>query len=157
MKGAPMKKKEMEATIEFFRALTVGGDGLLELRPLAVGTFRPTGRLYVDLNGSTEPLAKFLQERHRDHNYFAMALRRDRSSGTLNNCTTLSTLYADIDFKHVDTPEATARERLATCPLTPSIVVHSGGGLHVYWLLRESLNLQDPTDREQAYALLARL
>lgn len=40
-------------------------------------------------------------------------------------------LWVDIDFK--DTPETAARTELALFDLMPSAVVHSGGGLHVYW------------------------
>lgn len=46
---------------------------------------------------------------------------------------TVGALYVDIDFK--ETPEETARGLLTILP--PSVVIHTGGGLHCYWLLRE--------------------
>ena len=78
---------------------------------------------------------------------------RSPGDGSLANCQHLGTVFVDIDFK--DTPEATARERLATCPCPPSIIVHSGDGLHCYWLLREPFNLA--TEADQAKRLLRRL
>ena len=69
-------------------------------------------------------------------------------------------LHADVDLKrpgHVDQsrPE-TAEGALAVVReatgLEPSLIVDSGGGLHVYWLLREPLDFFDATDREAAKA-----
>jgi len=141
--------------MNFFHALVAGGNGLLEFRPLAQTTFNQTGRLYFDLSRPTIKLEKFLTKHRPDHNYFGMALRCDATSGALDNCSTLSVVFADIDFKH--TPEAEARRLLAECPLPPSIIVHSGNGLHCYWLLREPLDLQDQKECDMAYSLLRRL
>lgn len=44
-------------------------------------------------------------------------------------------VWADIDFKVV--PEEEVRKLLKEFPLKPSIVVKSGGGVHVYWLLKK--------------------
>ena len=57
-------------------------------------------------------------------------------------------VFVDIDFK--DTPEAAARKRLAECPCPPSIVVESGGGLQVHWLLREPIELSEDADDVRA-------
>jgi hypothetical protein len=82
-----------------------------------------------------------------------VATRRDASSGELKNCQHLGALFVDIDFKR--TPEPAARERVARMPLPPSAIVQSGGGLHVYWFLREPFLL--PADGEYAKGLLRRL
>jgi hypothetical protein len=47
-------------------------------------------------------------------------------------------LHADFDFKHFSSEED-AQRVLNGFELEPSIVVHTGGGLHVYWRLSESL------------------
>jgi hypothetical protein len=85
--------------------------------------------------------------------YFGVALRGDDDDGTLANCTMLTALFVDIDFS--TTPEPEARERLTHCPLSPSALVASGGGLHAYYLLREPLPL--PGDAGLARGLLRRL
>lgn len=61
--------------------------------------------------------------------------------------------WCDIDFK--DVAEAEARKRIANLPCPPSIVVTSGRGLHLYWLMRETTapgELADVSER-LAYAL----
>lgn len=85
-----------------------------------------------------------------DHDiYFAPATqatedRKDRSY------LSLGALFADFDFK--DTPEDQVRARL-TAFLEPSAIVRSGNGLHVYWFLREPLDLRDG-GYERAAAIL---
>ena len=74
-------------------------------------------------------------------------------SGEPKNCQHLGAVFVDIDFK--DTNEAAARKRLAECPCPPSIIVESGGGLHVSWLLKEPFELGE--DAAEAKLLLRRL
>jgi len=50
-------------------------------------------------------------------------------------------VWADIDFKVVQ--EDHARKLLKEFPLKPSIVVKSGGGIHVYWLFKEAVDGED--------------
>ncbi|MBO4228149.1 DNA-primase RepB domain-containing protein [Bradyrhizobium neotropicale] len=67
-------------------------------------------------------------------------------------------LHTDIDFKNVAEPEAEIRARLATLRCPPTVIVRSGGGLHLYWLFREKLDAQAHRLRiEDALHLLANL
>jgi len=72
--------------------------------------------------------------------YMGVAERRKATKSTKENCCRLSVMFVDIDFK--DTSQAEARVLLAAFSLSPSVVLHSGNGLHVYWLLREPINLE---------------
>jgi P4 family phage/plasmid primase-like protien len=56
------------------------------------------------------------------------------------NVSELALLWADIDFKDVDLQEAEILPLLRSLPCPPSIVIRSGNGLHVYWLLSEVLD-----------------
>lgn len=92
--------------------------------------------------------------RHKvNHLFFGVATRRDKTNGRAGNCLALSALWVDVDFKSV--PEAEARKCLAECPFPPTAVLHTGGGLHVYWILKEPMGL--PLDGAQARTLLRRL
>lgn len=129
-------------------------DGLVDLRALPVNRRTPVAQVFVT-PGDVDALMKFVDEHPHDNHYFGVATRRDASSGALENCFELSTIFVDVDFNH--TPEATARERLSEFPFPPSAVILSGHGLHVYWVLREPLNLQDPVECALAKSLLRRL
>lgn len=98
-------------------------------------------------------LAAFAREQQHENVYIGVAARRDGSSGTLENCHQLGALYVDIDFKTSAEPEA--RAALTRFPFPPSMIVQTGGGLHVYWLLREPLAIT--TEEPRARDALRRL
>ena len=129
--------------------------GLIELRakPVHEGNGVPTCFLaHDDANRLTQFVGEHL---HGHHLFFGVATRRNASSGTLANCLALPALFCDLDFKL--TIETEARRRLYEFPLAPSAVVLSGHGLHVYWMLREPLLLQDPAECARAKSLLRRI
>jgi hypothetical protein len=83
------------------------------------------------------------------------ALRRAKENIEYTVC-----LHADIDFKNVDglgaNPRAEALRQVSRLKYQPSIIVFSGGGLHVYWLFKEPLETQGNIDRiERALKQLA--
>ncbi len=133
--------------VDFLTALHQGCEGLCELRALP-----SQARTFVRL-GDEGAAAQFATTRASENVYVAIATRKDKSSGALINCQHLGALFVDIDFKA--TPEAEARPRLARFALPPSAIVHSGGGIHVYWFLREPMTL--PTETSLVGALLRRL
>jgi hypothetical protein len=127
-----------------FARLFAGCDGLVELRAFAGQGQPAAGRVFCAW--TDDAVIRAFAERHRARAvYFGVATRRDASGGTLHNCACLTSLFVDIDFK--TTPEAEARARLARCPLPPSAIVHSGGGLHAYWRLHEPLRLPEQAPR----------
>lgn len=83
--------------------------------------------------------------------YFGLLRRRDQSSGKAENTLPGAVVWADLDFKDFAGGATEARARLARFGLTPSIVVASGHGLHVYFLLG------DPTSPELLSDLARRL
>jgi hypothetical protein len=81
--------------------------------------------------------------------YFGCATRDGRrhpelKSNTLGgkvNCREITALWCEIDFK--ETPRDKALERISAFKFPPSIVISSGGGLHLYWLLAAPIDAQD--------------
>jgi hypothetical protein len=133
-----------------FERVFAGCEGLVELRTFAAD--RLVGRLFCEPT-DIGAVRRFALD-HRQHDvYFGVATRRDASAGTLRDCRHLGALFADIDFKTL--PEKEARAELARCLLPPTVIVQSGGGLHVYWTLREPLEL--PDEANEAYRLLRKL
>lgn len=119
-------------------AIVAGCEGLIEFR-----AFPSKHRMFVPLD-AIGTAATFCQSRVHENVYFGVATRRSSGDGSLANCLCLGAVFVDIDFK--DTPEAEARERIEKSPCRPSIVIHSGGGLHVYWLLHEPFELPTEAD-----------
>src|SRR5687768_7339661 len=99
--------------------------GYCELRALP-----STAQVFARV-GDVETVAAFLDAHQHENTYCGVATRRSPAKGTLENCAELWTLFVDLDFKTLAEP--TARDRLAAFPLPPTLVVHSGGGLHCYW------------------------
>lgn len=87
-----------------------------------------------------------------DNHFFGVGTR-DGSGGGKNNLVENPALWVDIDFKK------TAREeferKLADFPLKPSIIVETGGGYHVYWLLKEPCPKEDIPKIENYLSRLA--
>ena len=131
----------------FLTGLFGGTHGFIDLRA-------PKEKVQVFCRvGDEAAIARFLTTHRWRDVYVGVAVRRDQTSGALVNCDTLTALFVDIDFK--DIPEPDARARLAAFPLLPSLVIASGNGLHVYWLLTEPLDLR--TEAARVRVLLRRL
>lgn len=134
---------------DFQIALHPPGSGLTELRALP-----SKATAFVNATDA-DAIERFLRAHANENVFVGVATRKDASSGKLENCAELHVLFCDIDFK--DIPEAEARALIERFPLRPSIIIKSGHGLHIYWLLREPLDLQGPDDRQRADSLLRRL
>jgi len=96
--------------------------------------------------------------------YFGLGLIAGRPAGRgkAEDVAAIGALWADIDLASEAHPgkklPATVDEAeaiLARVPLVPSMLVHSGHGLHAYWLLDRPWVFQDAQDRARA-ATLAR-
>jgi len=83
--------------------------------------------------------------------YFGCGLYLPGSAGgrgTAADVAGITSVWADIDFgpghkKRVPPDEASALRILDSVGIKPSIVVHSGHGLHAYWLLSEFTSADD--------------
>jgi AAA domain/RepB DNA-primase N-terminal domain len=126
-----------------FTTLYEGVSGLVELRAIIAVGGKIVGRAFLGPT-ALATVETFVSVYRRHNLYFGVATRRDASSGTFGNCLVLTALFVDIDFKKV--PEAEARRLLARCLFPPSLIVRSGGGLHVYWLLVEPIEVLAQAD-----------
>lgn len=93
--------------------------------------------------------------------YFALGLRRKnlgpRKRGAADDVCALPGFWLDLDVvgpghEKDKLPQNfdEALEFLEELPLEPSYIVHSGGGLHVYWLFRELWTFDSAKEREEA-------
>ena len=84
--------------------------------------------------------------------YIGVATRIDQSAGTISNLCELPALFVDLDCSPAD-----VTTRVQGFPFKPSLQVSSGLGAHLYWKLKEPLDLRDPDNRLRASSVLRRL
>jgi hypothetical protein len=74
-------------------------------------------------------------EANRDENIFFGVATRIKGDGTKAGIIEIPSLWSDIDFK--DTNREKVEQLLKNFPLKPTFIINSGGGLHLYFKLKE--------------------
>src|SRR5262245_9969335 len=101
----------------------------------------PNGAVRSLASRETDRVEDFLQ-RHDQPGaglYFCVGTLRDGASGrSKGNVGWIAGLHADIDFKDHDIAPDEIKQRLAQALLAASLIVETGGDLHVYWLFHEA-------------------
>lgn len=133
-------------TGEFFDALWGGVEGIAEIR--CIGGDRPR-QFFFRWPADREHLVAKTQEISGQTNvYFGVCLR-SRQGGEAADVAHATAVWVDLDFKQ--TPEAQVIANLKGFRLRPSIGLVSGGGHHVYWLLKEAV--EGPEDFKRLVAV----
>jgi hypothetical protein len=78
---------------------------------------------------------------------------RDGKGGTKDNIIHFPALWCDADFKDIDRKDLF--KRLKDFPFSPSIIVKSGGGAHLYWQLDEPVDKGDISKIEECNRRIA--
>jgi len=132
---------------EFFEKLyQLCDEGMVELRAL------PSKRQQFVPVESLVGLDEFCGK-NGDNYYFGVALRSGAGGGTKKDITQIPALHADCDFK--DTPRDILFEKIKQFPFKPSLVVKSGGGAHLYFILDEPAGQNDIERVEDANRRIA--
>jgi RepB DNA-primase from phage plasmid len=118
----------MDQTTRFFKRLFARTDGLIELRAFPSGE-----RIFTR---DYRQLSRFIK-RHLDSDVFFGVATRWRLGGSKADCAVTPALWVDIDWKDFAGGEKEAARHLKLFALPPSIIVCSGHGLHLYWLLEK--------------------
>jgi hypothetical protein len=123
---------------EFFNSVFQNCEGLMELRvPRKAQEFFEIG--------NTVRIDSFCKQHEKENIYFGVCSRdgqnRNGTRGGKENVVSIPGVWCDIDFK--DIPREQAAKRLKEFPFKPSIIVQSGGGVHIYWLFKEPSEKSD--------------
>jgi len=134
----------LEPGTRYLHALFADLNGaVVELRAINEGRARPS------FHTNLVALARTASTLAATHDvYLGVAARRDSSNGTKANLAWAGALFAEVDVGEGKpyTTLAAAQEAVRTFALRPSMVVESGCGLHLYWLLREPWPLDNAED-----------
>ncbi|KKK94760.1 hypothetical protein LCGC14_2679610, partial [marine sediment metagenome] len=104
--------------------------------------------------------------RQSENVYFGLGLIKGNppGRGKLKDISAICSLWADIDVAGSEHSKPNlplsieeARALLTQIPLKPSILVHSGGGLHPHWIFKEPWLLDTEAERAAAATLSRRL
>lgn len=126
-------------TLTFLQVLYRGATGFVELR----STVKPAefvSTLELETDDGRLGVQSFLDQCVANPKmlpYYGVALRREPINGRYENCSVLTCVYCDADYK--EHGEETVNDAIAALSYPPSIVVNSGNGLHCYWLLTQPL------------------
>ena len=111
----------------FINTLFTDTDGYIEVREIEDKSVKT---LFFN---SPEELLNY--DLPKDKNiYVGMYSRKVKGKGTTENCKTTQVLWADLD--NISREEVQERLRVSGLPY-PSIIVSSGHGYHIYWVLNK--------------------
>ncbi len=111
------------------------------------------GNMESFFSNNLEEINKKVEEL-KPHNdiYFGIAPRKNNDSGKKDNCSSISSLWVDIDCGqdgHKKSSFFSSKEEALThikrVTIKPSLIVDSGNGLHLYFFLNQKLGLNEET------------
>ncbi len=161
---APAPAEAPQTAEEFFERL-YGGHPLRDGDTIEVRAFhRPTGQKHQSWHqtpaGAASAAAALAAGNDGDDEggwdvYYGLG-PRETGRGDKGGVTRIVALHADADTKHFGGSEQGAYDALMDCPLEPSLIVHTGGGFHGYWLLAEPV-ATTPETVQRTEGLMLRL
>ncbi len=128
-----------------------GVEGYLEIRAISLNG--SVDREFIPAN-NLNGVDPFVNERKHKNLYFGVCPRKEKA-GTIDAVREVRTLWVDIDYK--DTSKEEVRKRAEEFLLTPSLLVLSGGGVHIYFPLDEPFKIDSEADKAYIRALLRKL
>jgi hypothetical protein len=95
-----------------------------------------------------QEVLRFASKLRNSHDVYIGVAPRQGRVGTKEGVTRLHTLWADLDAKEAHTRE-TRFKQLTDLPHLPTIMIWTGGGWHVYWLLEVPAEGQEEMARAE--------
>lgn len=127
--------------------------GFLDLRAIKDGK---TKQRFVGVH-EHEQIKLFMKLYGKDHDLYFGVATRDGKAGKKENIVEIPALFIDVDFKTISGGQDAALERIEAFRLPPTAKVVSGGGVHLYWVLKEPADRGDIEQVEAIQRGLARM
>jgi hypothetical protein len=123
--------------------------GYIELRALSVQD-EPANINFIKLDGNWDSIEQQINNVCLNNQYmnvyFGVA-SRDGKGGKKENITSISCVWAEIDYKHFpEAPEAIVQGIVKKFQFKPTVINSSGGGLHLYWQLEKPVDITRSDD-----------
>lgn len=147
--------------MSFLKLLYEDGEGWLTIWTL------PDKRTYwFDIETQLDDASRLVDKIKSTHDvYYGVGLRSQKVAGRGGNddVCAIPGLWVDIDIaapahKANDLPPnvEAVTQHLQSFPLEPTLLVHSGNGIHAYWLFKELWKFDDAEERQKATDILER-
>src|SRR5829696_5148265 len=147
-------------TEQFFR--TLYGDEAPGF--LAIFSHSPNLIRWVPADSPAEAARIAVQSGRERDTYFGIGLHREAlgegQRGTAAGVSALPGLWADLDVKgeahkanHLPPTDEDAMRITEAIPLEPTLILHSGHGLQVWWLFKELWVFEGEVERKEAQGL----
>lgn len=122
---------------------------------------------WFDVNDRANLTQQALKLRHKCNVYFGVGVRKyelgEFKRGKNEDVSSLPGIWVEIDLiggTHAADNLPSVEDAnclLNTFILEPSIIIHSGGGIHCYWLFQEPMEIKSISDKHFAEKMLARI
>lgn len=96
----------------------------------------PSKKQFFVSSPNRDEIGRIVNANIHNQNIYFGCCTRNGGKGTKEACREVVALWLDIDFKDLAGGQAEADKTIESM-IPPSVVVSSGNGYHIYWLLRE--------------------
>lgn len=121
---------------DFYDLMYAGSKGFIEIRELPA---KRNNQHWVPYDKVTQKVSEL-----PNGNIYHGCATRKNGIGTKDGIIEIPYLWADIDFE--TTRERWVLIKLNDCKCKPSIIIHSGNGLHVYWKFKSPFLIKHSKD-----------
>ncbi|GEM_PF-673359 len=136
--------------VTFFKSLYQhcrGGFVNFRLLPSAKNIFLPLSKI--------DSIPAILEANKEQNAYFGAATRVD-GDGSKSGILQIPALWVDVDMEGFpEEKKNEIRQRYQDFPLKPSFLINSGGGIHIYWLLKSPASKEEISQVENLLKRLA--
>jgi len=128
---------EQHPSVKFLKSLYQHcEEGFINLR------FLPSAKNLFIQSLEIDSIPSILESQEKQNCYFGVATRRD-GDGSKGGIAEIPSLWCDVDVAKGSPAYDHFKQIYKDFPLKPSILVESGGGYHLYWLLKEPASKKD--------------
>lgn len=144
-----------DPAIKLLRALhrDSAGQGLIEMRAIPHDKTLDATRIWTASSSEVIEFARQYGDRKSGHSVYFGVCKRSHRGGKKPDVMAATALWADVDTQNagLDTDATLVALYELRGALQPSAIIKSGGGLHLYWFLKEPVELNG--DREAITAV----